>query len=88
VTDWLASRIGATILVGERVVLTFREWGTPFDEAHFVGHHAKAPFVEAFDAHIFFDDQEKHVLGARALVPAGHVPGPHAADQLIVPAAE
>lgn len=72
----------------ERVILTFREWGTPFDEAHFVGHHHKGPFVEAFGAHIFFDDQEKHVLGARALVPAGHVPGPHAPDQLIIPAAE
>ncbi|HKR87984.1 MAG TPA: 5'-nucleotidase [Phenylobacterium sp.] len=72
----------------ERVVLTFREWGTPFDEAHFVGHHIKAPFVEAFGAHIFFDDQEKHVLGARGVAPAGHVPGPHAPDELIVPAAK
>lgn len=72
----------------ERVVLTFREWGTPFDEAHFVGRHVKAPFVEAFGAHIFFDDQEKHLLGARTIVPAGHVPGPHPADHLIVPAAE
>ncbi len=70
----------------ERVILTFREWGTPFDEAHFVGHHTKAPIVEAFGAHIFFDDQEKHVLGARAVVPAGHVPGPHAPDQVIIPA--
>jgi 5'-nucleotidase len=72
----------------ERVILTFREWGTPFDEAQFVGHHAKGPFVQAFGAHIFFDDQEKHVLGARSVVPAGHVPGPHVPDQLIVPAAE
>lgn len=72
----------------ERVVHTFREWGTPFDEAHFVGHHAKGPIVEAFDAHIFFDDQEKHVLGARSVVPSGHVPGPHAAEQLIVPAGD
>ncbi len=70
----------------ERVILTFREWGTPFDEAQFVGHHSKGAFVEAFGAHIFFDDQEKHVLGASAVVPAGHVPGPHAPDVLIVPA--
>lgn len=70
----------------ERVILTFREWGTPFDEAQFVGHHSKGVFVEAFGAHIFFDDQEKHVLGAGSVVPAGHVPGPHAPDALIIPA--
>ncbi len=71
----------------ERVILTFREWGTPFDEAHFVGYHNKAPFVEAFGAHIFFDDQEKHVLGVGTTVPVGHVPGPHGADESIIPAA-
>lgn len=89
-----SSRVRLTLVTArnapahERVVLTFREWGTPFDEAHFVGHHVKAPFVEAIGAHIFFDDQEKHVLGAGAIVPAGHVPGPHSPDQLIVPASK
>lgn len=68
--------------------MTFRQWGTPFDEAHFVGPHTKGPFVEAFGAHIFFDDQEKHILAAQPLVPAGHVPGPHSPDELIIPAAE
>jgi len=70
-----------------RVVHTLRAWGTPADEAHFVGTFAKAPILKACGAHIFFDDQEKHVLGASAVVPAGHVPGPHQADTPIIPAA-
>jgi 5'-nucleotidase len=70
----------------ERVIHTLRAWGTPADEAHFVGRHAKAPFLRASRSHIFFDDQEKHVLGASGVVPSGLVPGPHSPDQLIVPA--
>ncbi|MGZ2455644.1 5'-nucleotidase [Rhizobium anhuiense] len=71
----------------ERVVHTLRAWGTPADEAHFVGTFEKAPILKACGAHIFFDDQEKHVLGASIVVPAGHVPGPHAAEQPVIPAA-
>lgn len=70
----------------ERVILTLRAWGTPADEAHFVGARVKAPILKAFGAHIFFDDQEKHVLGAASVVPAGHVPGPHPPDQPVIPA--
>ncbi|UWR87765.1 5'-nucleotidase [Phaeobacter inhibens] len=70
----------------ERVVYTLRAWGTPADEAHFVGTNSKAPILQAMDAHIFFDDQEKHVLGASSVVPAGHVPGPHNPDEPIIPA--
>jgi 5'-nucleotidase len=70
----------------ERVVRTLRAWGTPADEAHFVGTHEKAPILGALGAHIFFDDQEKHVLGASTVVPAGHVPGPHAPGAPVIPA--
>lgn len=70
----------------ERVIHTLRAWGTPADEAHFVGVRAKGPILKAFSAHIFFDDQEKHVLGASDVVPAGHVPGPHDPQQLVIPA--
>lgn len=69
-----------------RVVHTLRAWGTPADEAHFVGANSKAPILDAMGAHIFFDDQEKHVLGAASVVPSGHVPGPHAAKEPIIPA--
>lgn len=70
----------------ERVVHTLRAWGTPADEAHFVGVNNKAPILDAMGAHIFFDDQEKHVLGAALVVPAGHVPGPHSSDKPVIPA--
>lgn len=70
----------------ERVIRTLRAWGTPADEAHFVGGHSKAPLLKALGAHIFFDDQEKHVLGAAAVVPAGQVPGPHDPSAPVIPA--
>lgn len=70
----------------ERVVRTLRAWGTPADEAHFVGSRAKAPILKALGAHIFFDDQEKHVLGASTVVPSGHVPGPHDPAEPVIPA--
>jgi 5'-nucleotidase len=69
----------------ERVIRTLRAWGTPADEAHFVGGHPKAPILKALGAHIFFDDQEKHVLGASAVVAAGHVPGPHDPNAPVIP---
>ena len=69
-----------------RVVHTLRAWGTDADEAHFVGARQKAPILSAFGAHIFFDDQEKHVLGASGVVAAGLVPGPHAANRPVIPA--
>lgn len=70
-----------------RVVHTLRAWGTPADEVHFVGIREKAPILAAFAAHIFFDDQEKHVLGASGVVSAGHVPGPHDPNEPVIPAA-
>ncbi len=69
-----------------RVINTLRFWGTPADEAHFVGHHDKASILRAFGAHIFFDDQERHVANAAAIVPAGVVPGPHSPAELVIQA--
>lgn len=68
-----------------RVIKTLRAWGAPADEAHFVGANDKAPILKACHAHIFFDDQEKHILGASDVVPAGHVPGPHDPSNPIIP---
>jgi 5'-nucleotidase len=70
----------------ERVIHTLRAWGTPADEAHFVGTNSKAPILKSIGAHIFFDDQEKHVLHAADVVAAGHVPGPHLPNNLVLPA--
>ena len=69
-----------------RVIHTLRHWGTAADEAHFVGAMNKTPLLAAFNAHIFFDDQEKHVSGAAGIVPSGHVPGPHHPDKPVIPA--
>lgn len=69
-----------------RVVHTLRSWGTPADEAHFVGRNAKGPILAAFGAHIFFDDQVAHLKGAESLVPVAFVPGPHNADDPVIPA--
>lgn len=70
----------------ERVIRTLRTWGTPADEAHFVGSREKAPNLKALGAHIFFDDQERHFLGASGVVPSGHVPGPHDPRLPVIPA--
>jgi 5'-nucleotidase len=69
----------------ERVVRTLRAWGTPADEAHFVGPLEKAPILEATGAHIFFDDQERHFVAATEAVPSGLVPGPHSPGSPIIP---
>ncbi|WP_282077144.1 5'-nucleotidase [Epibacterium ulvae] len=70
----------------ERVIYTLRAWGTPADEAHFVGPNAKGPILEAMGAHIFFDDQKKHIDSAATIVPSGQVPGPHDNENPIIPA--
>ena len=58
----------------ERVVRTLRAWGIRIDEALFLGGLDKGPFLRAFGADIFFDDQHRHVESARKYVAAGHVP--------------
>jgi 5'-nucleotidase len=58
----------------ERVVRTLRAWGIRIDEALFLGGLDKGPFLKAFGADIFFDDQHSHVASARKYVAAGHVP--------------
>ncbi len=69
----------------ERVIQTLRAWRTPVDEAHFVGARDKAPILAATRAHIFFDDQIKHVAGASLVIPSGLVPGPHDPANLLQP---
>jgi 5'-nucleotidase len=70
----------------ERVIRALQHWGTPADEAHFVGNRAKGPILRATGAHIFFDDQEKHIVGESKILPAGLVPGPHLAESPVIPA--
>jgi 5'-nucleotidase len=59
----------------KRVILTLRDWGIRLDEALFLGGRDKGPFLAAFGADIFFDDQSKNVASAAAKnVAAAHVP--------------
>lgn len=58
----------------KRVILTLRAWGIRIDEALFLGGKAKGPFLAAFGADIFFDDQQVHCDSAREHVATGHVP--------------
>lgn len=58
----------------ERVIKTLRAWDIRIDEALFLGGKGKGPFLEAFGADIFFDDQRKHCDAARNHVATGHVP--------------
>ncbi|MDX1571524.1 MAG: 5'-nucleotidase [Xanthomonadales bacterium] len=58
----------------KRVILTLRRWGIRIDEALFLGGRPKGPFLKAFGADIFFDDQRQHCDSARDHVATGHVP--------------
>lgn len=57
----------------ERVVRTLRAWNIRIDEALFFGGLEKGPFLKAFGADIFFDDQQSHCDSARQHVATGHV---------------
>lgn len=58
----------------ERVVRTLRAWNIRIDEALFLGGLDKGPFLKAFGADIFFDDQRGHCESASKHVATGHVP--------------
>lgn len=58
----------------ERVVRTLRAWNVRIDEALFLGGMSKGPFLKAFGADIFFDDQKGHCDSACEHVATGHVP--------------
>ena len=58
----------------ERAIRTLRSWGVRVDEAFFLGGVPKKEILEAFGAHIFFDDQRSHAEPAAELMAAGLVP--------------
>jgi 5'-nucleotidase len=57
----------------ERVIKTLRAWKVRVDEAFFLGGVNKAPVLEAFRPHIFFDDQDVHCKPASEMVPTARV---------------
>lgn len=59
-----------------RVITTLRAWGVYVDSAFFMGGLPKDEVLRALRPHIFFDDQDVHVLPASGVVPSGRVPYP------------
>lgn len=59
-----------------RVIKTLRHWGVYVDEIFFLGGLDKTNILQAFNPHIFFDDQELHIKNASRYVPSGKVPYP------------
>ena len=58
----------------ERVIRTLRAWDVRIDEVFFLGGVRKKDVLQAFGAHIFFDDQSMHTDSASEVVPAARVP--------------
>ncbi len=58
----------------QRALKTLRAWGVELDEAFFLETMSKDRVLAAFRPHIFFDDNERHVSQASALVPSAQVP--------------
>ena len=58
----------------KRVIYTLRDWGVKVDEAFFLGGVEKREVLRAFNAHIFFDDQDGNVRPASKVVPSSRVP--------------
>lgn len=58
----------------KRVIKTLREWNVRIDENFFLGGLPKEPFLKAFGAQIFFDDQKSYTKPASEIVPSGTVP--------------
>ncbi len=57
----------------ERVIRTLRVWDIQIDESFFLGGLPKERVLQAFGAHIFFDDQDKHCKETSKVVPTARV---------------
>jgi len=58
----------------ERVIRTLRAWDIRIDESIFLGGLDKTEFLKAYQADVFFDDQQTHCDRAADHVTTGHVP--------------
>ena len=58
----------------ERVIRTLRAWDIRLDESIFLGGLPKVEFLKAYDADVFFDDQQTHCELAAEHIATGHVP--------------
>ncbi|RLQ20400.1 5'-nucleotidase [Seongchinamella sediminis] len=58
----------------ERVIRTLRAWNIRIDESIFLGGLNKTEFLRAYQADVFFDDQQTHCESASPHIATGHVP--------------
>lgn len=58
----------------ERVIRTLRAWNIRIDESIFLGGLDKTAFLRAYQADVFFDDQQTYCQSASSHVATGHVP--------------
>jgi 5'-nucleotidase len=58
----------------ERVIRTLRAWDIRIDESIFLGGLDKTEFLRAYQADVFFDDQQLHCESASPHIATGHVP--------------
>ncbi|MCX2981217.1 5'-nucleotidase [Halieaceae bacterium IMCC14734] len=58
----------------ERVIRTLRAWNIRIDESIFLGGLDKTEFLRAYQADVFFDDQQTHCDSASSHIATGHVP--------------
>jgi 5'-nucleotidase len=58
----------------ERVIRTLRAWNIRIDESIFLGGLNKTEFLKAYQADVFFDDQQTHCVSASPHIATGHVP--------------
>ena len=58
----------------ERVIRTLRAWNIRIDESIFLGGLNKTEFLRAYQADVFFDDQQTHCVSASPHIATGHVP--------------
>ncbi len=58
----------------ERVIRTLRDWNIRIDESIFLGGLNKTEFLKAYQADVFFDDQQTHCVSASPHIATGHVP--------------
>ena len=58
----------------ERAIRTLQHWNVGIDEAHFVGHRSKTPFLALSAVDVFLDDVAANVASAAPFVTSALVP--------------
>ncbi|KAJ8333115.1 hypothetical protein SKAU_G00420110 [Synaphobranchus kaupii] len=63
------------VIPGTRALKTLETWGQEITQAFFLSGRPKGPLLKTIRPHIFFDDQKRHIDGARELgMISAHVP--------------